>query len=85
MVTVDASHAGFITNLDLECCIDGKAFRFADLYVATDGFSVDRLLGHGGFGQVYKGFYDGTNEVGSYHHMSLLNCMAADMFMCIII
>ncbi|TKV96743.1 hypothetical protein SEVIR_9G449500v4 [Setaria viridis] len=62
MVTVDASHAGFITNLDLECCIDGKAFRYADLYVATGGFSVDRLLGHGGFGQVYKGFHNGTNE-----------------------
>ena len=34
---------------------DVKAFTFADLARATNGFAVDNELGQGGYGKVYKG------------------------------
>jgi hypothetical protein len=34
--------------------------------VATHGFELDRFLGQGGFGKVYKGFLDSTNQVSSH-------------------
>ncbi|PUZ41592.1 hypothetical protein GQ55_9G517100 [Panicum hallii var. hallii] len=57
--TVEAPHAEFITNQGLE---GYKNFIYNELYVAADGFRVDRLLGQGGFGQVYMGFLDSTNQ-----------------------
>ncbi|CAL4913911.1 unnamed protein product [Urochloa decumbens] len=63
VITVEASHAEFITNLGLErYIIDVRHYKYEDLCVATGGFRADRLLGHGGFGQVYKGFLDSTNQ-----------------------
>ncbi|XP_062210843.1 probable serine/threonine-protein kinase PBL7 isoform X2 [Phragmites australis] len=39
-----------------------KVFTYEELYSATEGFRADRLLGQGGFGPVYKGFLDSTNQ-----------------------
>ncbi|WVZ56526.1 hypothetical protein U9M48_007042 [Paspalum notatum var. saurae] len=65
VVTVEARHAYFITNQgsEQERNIHGKIFTYQELIAATDGFTVDTLLGQGGFGQVYKGFLDSTNQV----------------------
>lgn len=68
VVTMEAPHAEFITNQGLE---GYKNFTYNELYVATDGFRIDRLLGQGGFGQVYMGFLDSTNQVGSYESIQL--------------
>lgn len=35
------------------------AFTFKDLKNATKNFSLDSLIGEGGFGHVYKGWIDG--------------------------
>lgn len=32
-----------------------RNFSFKELHIATDGFSSKNILGHGGFGNVYKG------------------------------
>lgn len=46
--------------------VDGfKARKFAldDLVAATENFKKQHFLGEGGFGQVYKGHLQDTNEV----------------------
>ncbi|WRX33398.1 hypothetical protein QQP08_025885 [Theobroma cacao] len=56
-------------NLNDEVSKDGKAsqlaqsFTFAELAAATGNFRSDCFLGEGGFGKVYKGFLEKTNEV----------------------
>ena len=38
-----------------------RNFSFKELHIATDGFGTKNILGHGGFGNVYKGkLADGT-------------------------
>lgn len=43
--------------------ISAKIFSFRDLCVATKNFSHENLLGEGGFGRVYKGLIEKTNNV----------------------
>ncbi|KAL4341287.1 hypothetical protein GQ457_08G000960 [Hibiscus cannabinus] len=57
-------------NLDDEISKDGgesskraQSFTFEELTVATDNFRSHRFLGSGGFGKVYKGLLEKTNQV----------------------
>lgn len=56
-------------NLSDEVTKDGKAtkraesFTFDELAAATGNFRLDSFLGEGGFGTVYKGFLEKTNQV----------------------
>ncbi|XWS71766.1 hypothetical protein CRYUN_Cryun03dG0166800 [Craigia yunnanensis] len=56
-------------NLNDEVSKDGKAsklaqsFTFDELAAATGNFRSDCFLGEGGFGKVYKGFLEKTNQV----------------------
>ena len=56
-------------NLNDEVSKDGKAtklaqsFTFDELADATGNFRLDCFLGEGGFGKVYKGFLERTNQV----------------------
>ncbi|EHA8588605.1 Serine/threonine-protein kinase PBS1 [Cocos nucifera] len=43
--------------------IAARVFKFQELAAATKNFSTSNLLGEGGFGRVYKGRLEGTNEV----------------------
>ncbi|KAK8941297.1 Serine/threonine-protein kinase PBS1 [Platanthera zijinensis] len=38
-------------------------FTFAELAAATNNFNVGCLLGEGGFGRVYKGYLEDTNQI----------------------
>jgi serine/threonine protein kinase len=38
-----------------------KRFRYDELAIATDDFSDERKLGEGGFGSVYRGFFEDQN------------------------
>lgn len=40
-----------------------RTFPFRDLAAATKNFRADYLLGEGGFGRVYKGRLEKTNQV----------------------
>ncbi|KAK1270026.1 L-type lectin-domain containing receptor kinase IV.1 [Acorus gramineus] len=44
---------------ELEC---PHRFRYKDLYKATNGFKDKGIIGHGGFGCVYKGVMPGSRE-----------------------
>ncbi|XXG55833.1 hypothetical protein AAC387_Pa03g3408 [Persea americana] len=46
---------------EFEKGIGPKRFSYKDLLLATRNFSEDGKLGEGGFGGVYKGFFDGMN------------------------
>ncbi|XP_010430212.1 PREDICTED: serine/threonine-protein kinase CDL1-like [Camelina sativa] len=41
----------------------GRIFKFKELIAATDNFSMDCMIGEGGFGRVYKGFLSSLNQV----------------------
>jgi serine/threonine protein kinase len=41
----------------------GRIFKFKELIAATDNFSMDCMIGEGGFGRVYKGFLTSLNQV----------------------
>ncbi|KAB2605912.1 serine/threonine-protein kinase PBS1-like [Pyrus ussuriensis x Pyrus communis] len=43
--------------------ISAQIFAFRELCVATNNFHPDKLIGEGGFGRVYKGRLDGTEQV----------------------
>ncbi|KAK8602891.1 hypothetical protein V6N13_085093 [Hibiscus sabdariffa] len=42
---------------------NAKAFDYSDLCTATNNFNPDNQLGEGGFGRVYKGQVDNSNQV----------------------
>lgn len=42
---------------------NSRFFTYEELYQITDGFSVQKLLGEGGFGSVYKGYLPDGKEV----------------------
>jgi hypothetical protein len=41
-----------------------QTFTFRELAIATKNFRAECLLGEGGFGRVYKGYLESTNQVG---------------------
>lgn len=43
--------------------IKARTFTFQDLAAATNNFKNESLLGEGGFGRVYKGSLENTNQV----------------------
>ncbi|GMI74354.1 hypothetical protein like AT1G07870 [Hibiscus trionum] len=55
--------------LNAEVSVDGKAtkaahsFTFEQVIAATGNFRLDYFLGEGGFGKVYKGLLEETNQV----------------------
>lgn len=46
-------------------CIAAQTFTFRELAAATKNFRADCLLGEGGFGRVYKGRLESSNQVSS--------------------
>lgn len=40
-----------------------QTFTFRQMANATNNFSIDNLVGEGGFGRVYKGFLQGVDKV----------------------
>lgn len=46
--------------------IAAHTFTFRELATAAKNFRADCLLGEGGFGRVYKGRLESTNQVFSY-------------------
>ncbi|KAK8490598.1 hypothetical protein V6N12_076265 [Hibiscus sabdariffa] len=48
-------------NDDLERGAGPRRFSYTDLVVATNNFSSQRKLGEGGFGAVYKGYFNDTD------------------------
>lgn len=51
--------------------IAAYTFTFRELAVATKNFRADCLLGEGGFGRVYKGRLESTNQVFSIYYLLL--------------
>lgn len=45
--------------------IAAQTFTFRELATATKNFRQECLIGEGGFGRVYKGKLDKTNQVGT--------------------
>lgn len=52
--------------------IAAQTFTFRELAAATRNFRADCLLGEGGFGRVYKGRLESSNQVSLSHHIVLL-------------
>lgn len=49
-----------------------RDFSYAELYAATDGFSVKNFLSEGGFGAVYKGEFHGQKIAVKQHRCASL-------------
>jgi hypothetical protein len=62
-VMEEAAQDDLISNQGPERHVRCKIMTYEELYLATEGFKEDLKLGEGGFGPVYKGFLDSTNQV----------------------
>ncbi|XP_066381936.1 probable serine/threonine-protein kinase PBL7 [Miscanthus floridulus] len=62
VVMVETPHNDFVTDQRPERHVRLRSFTYDEVCAATHGFEVDRFLGQGGFGQVYKGFLESTNQ-----------------------
>lgn len=51
------------TNSSLTINAATQTFSFRELEAATRNFAAECLLGEGGFGRVYKGRLESTNQV----------------------
>lgn len=51
--------------------IAAHTFTFRELAAAAKNFRADCLLGEGGFGRVYRGRLESTNQVCSIYQVSL--------------
>ncbi|KAL6188882.1 hypothetical protein ACLB2K_040273 [Fragaria x ananassa] len=49
------NHSGSLVNTNFEGLAIPKKFAYQELVSATNGFAIDRRLGRGGSGQVYRG------------------------------
>lgn len=58
--------------------IAAKTFTFREMAVATKNFRGESFIGEGGFGRVYKGQLEGSNQVCYYinfgHLIYITNC-----------
>ena len=50
--------------------VAAQTFTFRELAAATKNFRPECLLGEGGFGRVYKGCLEKTNQVYEFHPSS---------------
>ena len=46
--------------------IPSRVFTFSELVDATNSFSLENMLGEGGFGRVYRGYIRDTMEVNKH-------------------
>ena len=67
----DKSKINSLVGVNKEALKDGGSthiaahtFTFRELAAAAKNFRADCLLGEGGFGRVYKGRLESTNQVG---------------------
>lgn len=51
-----------------------RTFPFRDLAAATKNFRADFLLGEGGFGRVYKGRLENSNQVSQDFTVIISSC-----------
>lgn len=60
-----------------------QTFTFRELAAATNNFRADCLLGEGGFGRVYKGWLESTNQVGfCCSCLCIISICSPDVFVC---
>ncbi|KAG0551609.1 hypothetical protein BDA96_01G437900 [Sorghum bicolor] len=62
MVMMEILNNNFITCQCPDRRILLRSFTYDEVCAATHDFEMDCFLGQGGFGQVYKGFLDSTNQ-----------------------
>ncbi|KAI5666168.1 hypothetical protein M9H77_16021 [Catharanthus roseus] len=57
-----------------------RAFRFSELVTATENFKLDKFLGEGGFGKVFKGFLADTGQVVAVKQLDQNGCQGVREF-----
>ncbi|KAG6541268.1 hypothetical protein Mapa_017319 [Marchantia paleacea] len=65
VVQVDQVDARYTVSIDLDHLNGPRAFSYADLLLATNGFSPDTIIGRGKFGIVFKGVLRKCDQRGS--------------------